>query len=114
MRSRAKMGLQRAAYDRLRDLASLEWIGWSVFAFSLWAISSVGLLEKFLSHFGAIAAVIASFLMIPFVRETSRYFSLDPTGQIQRRVLSILAFLLIGAFIVLFPIAKSGLVGPGS
>jgi hypothetical protein len=108
------MGLRTAAYDRFRDSTSLEWIGWNVFAFSLWAVSSVGMLEKFLGHVGAIAAVIAAFLMIPCVREASRYFSFDRTGQIQRRVLSILALLLIGAFIVLFPIAKSGLVGPGS
>jgi hypothetical protein len=114
MGTRKKIGLRRAAYGRFRDSVSLESIGWSVFAFSLWAISSAGVLEKFLGHFGAIAAVIAAFLMIPFVREASRYSSLDPTGQIQRRVLLILALLLIGAFIVLFPIAKSGLVGPGS
>jgi hypothetical protein len=85
-----------------------------VLAFSLWAISSVGLLEKFLGHVGAIATVIAAFLMISFARGASRYFSLDTTGQIPRRVLSILTLLLIGAFIVLFPIAKSGLVGLGS
>jgi hypothetical protein len=106
------MGLSRIEYHRFRDSAFFWLIGWSSFAFSFWAIPSIGSLEKFLGNIGAIAAITAAFLGIPLVYKASRYLFLDPAAQ--HRLLSILVLVLVVEFIVLFPIAKSGLLGPGS
>ena len=95
--------------------SSFQWLGWaSVGAFALWLEPSLGQIAKYLGTWGGLVfaglAGLGIFLAVAWLRRKTIEAAREPSWA------PLIAIGLAGAamFLVLFPIATSGLMGPGS